>query len=202
MWSCDIVSYDDNEENSYDYNNDRNNFPYYEEESLKLSSILSGNSEGEINKFKKFLFPDKTFYFDLKYKMTRDGKSFKDFHEICDNIAPNLLLIKDNKDNIFGGFTNVSWESAEVKKQDLDSFLFSVTKNKKYYPKNLFGFQIFCFPFSGPRFCSGNIGFQGSDMSYCMSTRKGEYLDNSSLSTNESGFDFSVKEVEFYKIFF
>ena len=107
----------------------------YKLESLNTSLILN-NSEKEIKKFKNFLFPDISFDSELKYRLTRDGKSFKIFHKLCDNIAPNLLLIKDDKDNIFGGFTNVSWENMDIKKKDEESFLFSVTKDKKYFPKN------------------------------------------------------------------
>ena len=68
--------------------------------------------------------------------MTRDGKSFKDFHKLCDNIAPNLLLLKMIK-LIFLEVTNVSREDANLKKRDINSFLFSVTNNKKYFPKNI-----------------------------------------------------------------
>ena len=133
--------------------------------------------------------------------MTRDRKSFKKFHELCDNISPNLLLIKDYEKNIFGGYTNVCWENTDCKKTDHKSFLFSLNKNKKYFPKNKYDSQILCFPDSGPRFASGNIGFQDRDMGVCISTRGGEYL-NESLSTNDPGYIFPVKEVEFYHITF
>ena len=172
----------------------------YKLESLNTSLILN-NSEKEIKKFKNFLFPDISFDSELKYRLTRDGKSFKIFHKLCDNIAPNLLLIKDDKDNIFGGFTNVSWEDMDIKKKDSESFLFSVTKNKKYYPKNKYGNHILCIENFGPKFCSENLCFPFLNMSICMSTKRGEYLDES-LSTNKPGQYFIVKEVELYQILF
>ena len=172
----------------------------YKLESLNTSLILN-NSEKEIKKFKNFLFPDISFDSELKYRLTRDGKSFKIFHKLCDNIAPNILLIKDDKDNIFGGFTNVSWEDMDIKKKDSESFLFSVTKNKKYYPKSKYGNHILCIENFGPKFCSENLCFPFLNMSICMSTKRGEYLDES-LSTNKPGQYFIVKEVELYQILF
>ena len=172
----------------------------YKLESLNTSLILN-NSEKEIKKFKNFLFPDISFDSELKYRLTRDGKSFKIFHKLCDNIAPNLLLIKDDKDNIFGGFTNVSWEDMDIKKKDSESFLFSVTKNKKYYPKSKYGNHILCIENFGPKFCSENLCFPFLNMSICISTKRGEYLDES-LSTNKPGQYFIVKEVELYQILF
>ena len=171
-----------------------------EKKSIKQSLILNGDEE-KINQLNIFISPSLKFNSELIYQMTRDGKAFEKFHELCDNISPNLLLIKDDKENIFGGYTNVCWEKTDCKKTDPTSFLFSLNKNKKYYPRNKYSFQILCFPDSGPRFGSGNIGFQVDNMSLCISTRNGEYLDES-LSTNEPGIIFSVKEVEFYHIIF
>ena len=169
---------DDEEKSSYSNEFIANNSKV---ESLNTSLILN-SSEKEINKFKNFLFRDISFDSELKYRLTRDGKSFKIFHKLCDNIAPNLLLIKDDKDNIFGGFTNVSWENMDIKKKDEESFLFSVTKDKKYFPKNKYNNHILCKENFGPKFCSENLCFPFLNMSICMSTKRGEYLDES-LST-------------------
>ena len=186
---------DDDEEKSF--NSSKGN---YEEENLNTSTILNGGEE-EINKFKKFIFPDRSFDSELKYRMTRDGNSFKVFHKLCDNVAPNLMLVKDDKENIFGGFTYVSWEDMDLKKKDTESFLFSVTKNKKYPAKNIYDHHVFCFSDLGPKFCSGNLGFPLLNMKICVSTKKGEYLDES-LSTNKPGQYFIVQEVELYQILF
>ena len=79
---------------------------------------------------------DKKVSAELKYRLTRDGADFNTFHNLCDNISPNLLLIKDDKDNIFGGYTKVTWEKRDYQKIDRDCFLFSLNKNKKYCPKH------------------------------------------------------------------
>ena len=131
--------------------------------------------------------------------MTRDGTSFDTFHFKCDNISPNLLLIKDNNGDIFGGFTNASWEKKDFQKNDLNSFLFSLKKNKKYYQKHKDYKTIFCYSQYGPWFYGGDIGFFNKDMTECKSSGNGDYLDES-LSTNLPGNYFKVQEVELYKI--
>ena len=133
--------------------------------------------------------------------MTRDGNSFDTFHKLCDNISPNLLLIKDNKNNIFGGFTKVTWEKKDLIKNDPESFLFSLNKNKKYYQKHKEYKTIYCNSAYGPWFWGGDIGFKSNNMSQCISKGTGEYLDES-LSTNQPGSYFDVHEVEFYEISF
>ena len=133
--------------------------------------------------------------------MTRDGTSFDTFHRLCDNISPNLLLIKDDKNNIFGGFTKVTWEKKDLEKNDLESFLFSLNKNKKYYQKHKGYKTIYSSSSNGPWFYGGDIGFYSNNMSQCKSSGTGDYLDES-LSTNKAGEYFNVQEVEFYKIIF
>ena len=97
--------------------------------------------------------------------MKREGTSFDNFHRLCDNIAPNLLLIKDDKNNFFGGFTKVSWDKSDIQKNDIESFLFSLNKNKKYYQKHKEYNTIFCYKNYGPWFYGGDIGFYSTNMS-------------------------------------
>ena len=68
-----------------------------------------------------------------KYNLLKNGKSSKNFHEKCDNIGPNLSIIKTSKNLIFGLFTvNSHSGNGEYKKDDL-SFLFNL-QNKKIHP--------------------------------------------------------------------
>ncbi len=46
---------------------------------------------------------------ELIFKMSENGSSSDDFHRICDNQGPTLILIETNKNRIFGGFTPFSW---------------------------------------------------------------------------------------------
>ena len=170
-----------------------------EEKKVKINSIILNDSQEQKNKIKEFISFNKKVRFELIYRMTRDGVDFNTFHRLCDNIAPNLLLIKDYKNNIFGGFTNVSWEKKGLTKNDPESFLFSLNKNRKYYPKHKKYETIYCYNNYGPWFYGGDMGFYSTDMSQCKSTGIGDYL-NESLSTNEAGKYFQVQEVEFFRI--
>ena len=68
-----------------------------------------------------------------KYNILKNGKSSQNFHERCDNIGPNLSIIKTSKNLIFGLFTvNNHSGNGEFKKDDL-SFLFNL-QNKKIHP--------------------------------------------------------------------
>ena len=172
-----------------------------EKKHLDLDSNILNDAQKKKNKIKEFISPNQKIKAELKYRLTRDGNSFDTFHKLCDNISPNLFLIKDNKNNIFGGFTKVTWEKKDLSKNDPESFLFSLNKNKKYYQKHKEYKTIYCYSAYGPWFYGGDIGFQSNNMSRCISTGTGEYLDES-LSTNQPGSYFDVHEVEFYKISF
>ena len=58
-------------------------------EFLNLTGLSSSNS----NNYK------------LLYQASRNGFGAKDFHSHCDKITGTLILVKDTKSNIFGGFT-------------------------------------------------------------------------------------------------
>ena len=69
----------------------------------------------------------------MLYRLTRDGNSPKIFHEKCDNKGPTLVLTKiKNGGNILGGYSPLSWDSSSGPKNDLDSFLFSLTLIKSF----------------------------------------------------------------------
>ena len=84
-------------------------------------------------------------------------------------------------------------------KNDENSFLFSLNKNKKFYPKEKDLKTIYCYQDYGPWFYGGEIGFYNKDMTECESSICGEYLDEP-LSTNKPNTYFKVQEVEFYRI--
>jgi len=48
---------------------------------------------------------------ELLYRGSRDGFSAKNFHEKCDNKGETLTIIKSDKDFIFGGYTEINWDS-------------------------------------------------------------------------------------------
>ena len=40
----------------------------------------------------------------LLFKLSRDGETIAKFHELCDNIKDNLIIIKAENNTIFGGY--------------------------------------------------------------------------------------------------
>ena len=72
---------------------------------------------------------------ELIYRATEHGDSNKISFQRCKNQA-NLLWIMKNKNNnnIFGCFNSISTSTNGSYSQDDKCFLFSLTKNKKYYP--------------------------------------------------------------------
>ena len=83
---------------------------------------------------------------ELIFRGTRDGMNNKSFHNKCDNQGPNIVLIKTDKDHIFGGFSSISWVSNDINDSSAyhsapESFLFTLeniynTEPEKFISKN------------------------------------------------------------------
>ena len=69
---------------------------------------------------------------NLLYRATTHNFTASEFHTRCDNKKPTLVVIKNDQDQVFGGFTKQTWNHTDGYKNDPDAFLFSVTKKKKY----------------------------------------------------------------------
>ena len=53
------------------------------------------------------------------------------YHSRCDNIGRTLTIIKvKNNPNIFGGYTEATWDGDMVSKSDKNSFIFSLINNE------------------------------------------------------------------------
>ena len=68
----------------------------------------------------------------LLYKFSRDGDTIAKFHELCDNIKDNLILIKIDNKTIFGSFCTWVWANDGSDITANDGFLFNLTKSQKY----------------------------------------------------------------------
>ena len=100
------------------------------------------------------------------YQATIDGDGPINFHSRCDNIPNTLVLIKSAGNRRFGGFASEIWESptSGKYKDDKNSFLFSLDKQKIYSYKND-GKAIRCRKDYGPCFGYGpKIGIYGDPL--------------------------------------
>ena len=112
----------------------------------------------------KETFPyNMTIIYKLVYRASKDGDTSYNFHNKCDYIGPNMVLIKTKKNFIFGGVTSKSWKHLlkDIKKdepeygteiKDEKAFGFSVNLKKIYINGKPDEFAIFCNNQYGPVF--------------------------------------------------
>lgn len=117
------------------------------------SEILDSNLENRLIKVCQLPVKQK---WELKYRGTRDGFNTKDFHSNCDGIPGSLTLIKTTSGNIFGGFTEISWNSTGGFVADPNAFIFSLINQEntpfKVMCSNEGEFAINCSAKRGPSF--------------------------------------------------
>ena len=92
----------------------------------------------------------------LLFRASRDGFSAADFHRMCDNKGPTLVLVKTTGGYYFGGYTTANWDQSEAYKTVPGSFIFSLSKKTKHeiYQNNgnaIYGQQNY-----GPTFGGGH----------------------------------------------
>ena len=144
------------------------------------------------------------------YQATIDGDGPINFHSRCDNIPNTLVLIKSAGNRRFGGFASEIWESTTTGKfkDDKNSFLFSLDKQKIYSYKND-GKAIICNQVLGPCFGSGNaIRVQAHSIQekalYTYETYEKSsynfYGDKNALSESGSGSWIYASEIEVFQV--
>ena len=136
--------------------------------------------------------------------MTKDGETFKIFHELCDNKGPTLTLIKLKNGEIIGGFTPISWDCSSNWKNDINSFIFSLTQNKKFMKNNNL-MSIYCNKDNGPWF--DDFGFDNNtnkkNMKECYFGNINLYENGNEIIKDKKGrILLEVTEVEIFKITF
>ena len=120
-------------------------------------------------------------------------------------------MVESHDQNKFGGYTTASWDMfSEIYKNGTKTFLFSLTRNKKYLRKSNIDFTYTADIFSGSRnigpwFGIHDLYFYGT-MNDCYSYKYSgqcSFLDGNGL-VERTGIDNSivVKEVELYQIIF
>ena len=150
--------------------------------------------------------------FELIYRATRDGSDSNIFHNKCDNQGPTICLVQNDKGNIFGGFTSISWENSGSYKYADNCFLFTLTNIHNTSPtkfpntdssKSVQLSSSYGPIFGGMELCISNNFLNNSDsLSYF-----GEYYYKDILGKGHSIFSgeennkyFKIKELEVFKL--
>ena len=97
---------------------------------FNISHIINFNKEYS-KSLKKWINKD-NIKIELLYRLSRDGDKTLKFHELCDNQGPTLTLFHTFDGNKVGFFTPLECDNKSEWKHDMNTFLFSLNKNKKY----------------------------------------------------------------------
>jgi hypothetical protein len=117
----------------------------------------------------------------LIYRGTKDGFDNVAFHSRCDDIPKTLLIVKTENLSIFGGYTDIEWESGDkLLKKDSSSFLFSFSSNNGDVKcikliNNRNGSEIYCDSECGPAF-----GYNYKNKKHDLFISKNPHLDENS----------------------
>ena len=191
-------------------------FPYHSEliPSLKILKKLKKWIKNTIfEKTGKKYNPSLRMY----YKATRDGDYT--FHEKTDKWEGYIILIKDTKNNIFGGYTSKNFRGNFIadffyglEKNDKTAFLFNLNKNE-IYPviKDNYKCHIYSDDEAGPVFGS----YQNSDLyisfNFLSAESSSEFPKNYNLNGEKNIYQyklrltngqkkFIVKELEVFRV--
>ena len=188
--------------------------PIYKVKTIFDSKILCETERGEefVNKLYEW-----TGYkqMELLYRGTRDGSGSNIFHNKCDNQGPTICLIKNDKGNIFGGYSSISWTSDNGKfKNANDCFLFTLTNihetTPTKYPNANMNNSVFHHSKYGPTFgngfdlhiCDNYFNFNNSNSylgnAYPDILKKGRSVFTG--DTNNNNEKIIIKELEVFKL--
>ena len=150
----------------------------------------------------------------LLFRGTKDGMTAQAFHSKCDNRGKTIVLIKNDKGNIFGGFASIPWTNNTGSFFSVpDSFIFTLTNiynikpikfknkndgrevchNKDYGP--LFGND--CDIYISKDFING-VTKSSFPSSYIDSLGKGCSIFTG--NSDNSNKNFKIKEIEVFEV--
>ena len=179
-----------------------------------LDSIILKDLPNINEYINKLLEWTKTKKMELIYRASRDGTIPQKFHDFCDNKGPTIILFKNEKGNVFGGYASKSWSNNGGYTSAPDSFIFTLTNIHNTEPtqflskndNNELRFGISYGPWFGNGRDIGIIGDFTKKDSY--TSFPYTYLDNlgkgKSVFTgdfNNNNQYFKIKEIEAFKIF-
>jgi hypothetical protein len=147
---------------------------------------------------------------NLIYRASQNRFETVDFHSKCDNKPNTLVVIKSTNGNVFGGYSEQTWNHIGTYKADPNSFIFSLINklNKPIKMKWSRNDGIYCSNYYGPTFGGGhdlhiadrsntntssysNLGCSFTHPDYA-------YGSNEAKSFLAGSFSFQVTEIEVY----
>ena len=153
---------------------------------------------------------------ELLYRETKDGMKAGNFHNKCDDKGRTICLCLNDKNNIFGGYSSISWSNNGGDKISDDSFLFTLKNIYNTEPtkfKYIKGRSVYLDANYGPVFCagtdlyfggnSGNFTVQNSNCSYFPKSYEDTLGKGKSVFTgdfNNNNQYIKIKEIEIFRL--
>ena len=148
----------------------------------------------------------------LIYRGTKDGMSAENFHNKCDKKGPTIVLIKNEKGHIFGGYSSISWESEGGNISDSNAFIFTLTNIYNTQPTKFEnikdGKEVYHKKGNGPIF--GRYGTDICTYSNFITNKSNSSFPNSFkdvigkgksiFSSNENSNEYFIKEMEVFSL--
>ena len=72
----------------------------------------------------------------LLFRLTIYGETIQKFHELCDKLNNNLVIVQTQDNNIFGAYCTWCWDISGKDLYDSNGFLFSLNNKQKYLNEN------------------------------------------------------------------
>jgi len=119
----------------------------------------------EIDYVNKLLKPVSKKIGEVLFVATRDGDDSKQFHTVCDGQGPTVVIIETTTGNVFGGYTDASWDVRRAYKKSTEAFLFRLRPSEKTYKiiSSKTAYAIYGHESYGPTFGASNHEIYISD---------------------------------------
>ena len=92
----------------------------------RIDSVILSESQREDEFYKKISEWCGYNRMELIYRGTRDGMNSNGFHTKCDYQGPTITLYKNDKGNIFGGYSSIQWTSDGAYHAAPEAFIFTL----------------------------------------------------------------------------
>ena len=181
---------------------------------ITIDSQILSESKREKEFFSKICEWTNCKKVELIYRGSRDGMTSNNFHSKCDNKNPTIIIYKNTKDSIFGGYTSLSWSNNGNYRSDPQAFIFTLknihnSEPTKFHVKSEKE-GVYHNSTHGPTFGEGCdiyicSDFLNSDSAsdfpcrYVDSLGKGKSIFTGDFNNNNG--KFRIKEIEVFQVF-